>query len=61
MVSQAIPQEPAVLPTKDADRFLAGACPIVGSFGAKDWSLPGVAGRLERALSVAGVEHDVKE
>jgi hypothetical protein len=35
---------------KDADRFLAGACPILGSFGAKDWSLPGVANRLERAL-----------
>jgi carboxymethylenebutenolidase len=46
---------------KDADRFLAGACPIVGSFGAKDWSLRGAAGRLERALSGAGVDHDVKE
>jgi carboxymethylenebutenolidase len=46
---------------KDADRFLAGACPIVGSFGAKDWTLRGAAARLERALSAAGVEHDVKE
>jgi len=46
---------------KDADRFLAGACPIVGSFGAKDRTLRGAAGRLERALSAAGVDHDVKE
>jgi carboxymethylenebutenolidase len=45
----------------DADRFLAGACPIVGSFGAKDWTLRGAASRLERALSAAGVDHDVKE
>ena len=46
---------------KDADRFLAGACPIVGSFGAKDRTLRGAAGRLEQALSAAGVDHDVKE
>ena len=46
---------------KDADRFLAGACPIVGSFGAKDRALRGAADRLERALSAAGVDHDVKE
>jgi carboxymethylenebutenolidase len=46
---------------KDADRFLAGACPIVGSFGAKDRSLRGAASRLEHSLSVAGVDHDVKE
>src|SRR5271167_82425 len=39
---------------KDADRLLAGACPVVGSFGAKDWSLRGAAGRLERVLSGAG-------
>jgi carboxymethylenebutenolidase len=46
---------------KDADRFLAGACPIVGSFGAKDRSLRGAANRLERALSAVGVDYDVKE
>jgi len=39
-----------MVPT-DADTFLAGACPIVGSYGAKDWTLRGAAGRLERALS----------
>ncbi len=48
---------------KDADRFLVGACPIIGSFGGRDRSvgLNGAADRLERALSAAGVEHDVKE
>ena len=46
---------------KDADTFLAGACPIVGSYGAKDWTLRGAAERLERALSANGVEHDVKQ
>lgn len=46
---------------EDADRLLAGACPIIGSYGAKDRPLGGAAERLERALTVAGVEHDVKE
>ncbi|MGO9274805.1 MAG: dienelactone hydrolase family protein [Terriglobia bacterium] len=46
---------------KDAATFLAGACPIVGSYGAKDRTLRGAAGRLEQALTAAGVDHDVKE
>jgi len=46
---------------KDAERLLGGACPIVGSYGAKDRTLRGAAERLERALTVAGVAHDVKE
>jgi carboxymethylenebutenolidase len=46
---------------KDAERFLAGACPIVGSYGAKDFTLRGAADRLDRALTANGVEHDVKE
>jgi carboxymethylenebutenolidase len=46
---------------KDADAFLSEACPIVASFGAKDRSLRGAAARLESALDVARVEHDVKE
>jgi len=41
--------------------FLQGACPIVGSYGGKDRSLRGAAGRLDRALTAAGVDHDVKE
>jgi carboxymethylenebutenolidase len=48
---------------EDAESFLAGACPIIGSFGAKDRSprLGGAAARLEQALSAIGVDHDVKE
>ncbi len=46
---------------QDADTLLAGACPMVGSYGAKDRPLRGAAERLEHALTVAGVEHDVKE
>ena len=46
---------------RDAETFLAGACPIVGSYGAKDWTLRGAAERLDRALTANGVEHDVKE
>jgi len=45
----------------DAASPLAGACPIVGSFGAKDRPLRGAAQRLEQALTTAGVDHDVKE
>ena len=46
---------------KDAEQFLTGACPIVGSFGAKDRTLRGAAAKLDRALSAVGVAHDVKE
>jgi len=46
---------------KDADTLLAGSCPIVGSFGARDRTLRGAADRLERALDGADVEHDIKE
>jgi len=43
--------------------FLARACPIVASYGAKDRSptLPGAAARLEAALTTLGLPHDVKE
>jgi carboxymethylenebutenolidase len=40
---------------------LAGSCPIVASFGAKDRALRGRAVKLETALDKLGVEHDVKE
>jgi carboxymethylenebutenolidase len=46
---------------KDASTRLAGACPIVASYGARDRMLPGRAARLERALSELGIAHDVKE
>ena len=46
---------------KDAARVLDGACPVVASYGARDRGLRGAADRLERVLTDAGVEHDVKE
>ncbi len=45
---------------KDMQR-LAGACLVVGSYGAKDRTLRGRAQRLESALDSLGVAHDVKE
>lgn len=45
----------------DAATLLAGACPVVGSFGARDRTLKGAADELRRALAVNDVEHDVKE
>jgi carboxymethylenebutenolidase len=49
--------------SKDAytERFLAGACPIVGSYGAKDRANRGTAQRLAIVLEGLGVEHDVME
>lgn len=46
---------------KDAADFLKDACPIVGSYGAKDRSSGRAAVALERALQAAGIDHDVKE
>ena len=40
---------------------LAGACPIVASYGGKDVALRGTARKLEATLDDLGVEHDVKE
>ncbi len=46
---------------KEAEEFLSGACPIVGSYGAKDHFQRGVAEKLEKVLTAVGVDHDVKE
>ncbi len=46
---------------EDAAQRLAGACPIVASYGKRDRGLPGRAQRLEGALSALGIEHDIKE
>jgi carboxymethylenebutenolidase len=43
------------------DDAVRGACPVVASYGARDKQLRGAADKLERALSAAGVPHDVKE
>ena len=44
-----------------AEEFLAAACPIVGSYGAKDKGNRGTAGRLAELLTRVDVEHDIKE
>jgi carboxymethylenebutenolidase len=45
---------------KDAEALLRGACPVIGSYGAKDRSLRSAPRRLEQALRVNGVAHDVE-
>jgi carboxymethylenebutenolidase len=47
---------------KDAKLALAGACPVIGSYGGKDRSPMGrsAAPRLEQALTELGIDHDVK-
>lgn len=45
----------------DLDDTLDGACPIVGSFGGRDRTLPGAAAKLEAALAARGIDHDVHE
>jgi carboxymethylenebutenolidase len=46
---------------RDPGTALAGACPIVASYGARDRTLKNAAGKLESALDGLGVAHDVKE
>jgi carboxymethylenebutenolidase len=46
---------------KDLDGALAGACPVVASYGGKDRTLRGTAAKLDTALTRAGVERDVRE
>jgi carboxymethylenebutenolidase len=43
------------------DDAVRDACPIVASYGGRDRSLKGAAGKLESALSREEVVHDVKE
>jgi carboxymethylenebutenolidase len=56
----AAPNYAAGMP-KDLDAILAGACPVVASFGARDRGLRGAAERLDAALKRAGVQHDCHE
>ena len=46
---------------RNAERALAGACPIVASYGKKDASMRGMATKLETTLTKLGIAHDVKE
>jgi carboxymethylenebutenolidase len=43
------------------DDVLAGACPLVGSYGGRDYAFKGAAAKLRLGLERAGVQHDVKE
>ena len=45
----------------DIDAILQGACPIVASYGGRDRTLKGAAARLNGALELRQIEHDVKE
>jgi carboxymethylenebutenolidase len=46
---------------KDVQATLAGACPVVASYGAKDRVLKGAAAKVSAALEKAGAPADVKE
>jgi carboxymethylenebutenolidase len=47
---------------RDAERVLAGACPVVASFGGRDKGMrKGTPETLARALTVLEIPHDVKE
>ncbi len=48
-------------PGPHAAMVLAGACPVVGSYGGRDVALRGAADRLDRALTALQVDHDVLE
>ncbi|MEP6562724.1 MAG: dienelactone hydrolase family protein, partial [Nakamurella sp.] len=43
------------------DEVLAGSCPVVASYGARDTSLKGATAKLRLGLERAGVQHDVKQ
>jgi carboxymethylenebutenolidase len=45
---------------RNASEVLRGSCPIVASYGGSDPMLPGAGKKLEKALTEADVEHDVK-
>lgn len=46
---------------KDPAQVLAGACPVVASYGARDRGFRGAAAELEQVLDGLGVPHDVRE
>ncbi len=42
------------------EETFTGACPVVGSYGAKDPGNRGAGERLERILTAVGVDHDIR-
>jgi carboxymethylenebutenolidase len=45
---------------RHAEQALAGACPIVASYGGSDVMMIGMPKKLEKALTTLDIEHDVK-
>ncbi|MFC0042523.1 dienelactone hydrolase family protein [Actinomadura rayongensis] len=45
----------------DLEETLSGACPVVANYAGRDRLLKGAAAKLDRTLTVLGVDHDVKE
>jgi carboxymethylenebutenolidase len=45
----------------DVAELLAGGCPVIGSFGAKDKGLKGAAAKLQAGADAAGIVSDIKE
>ncbi|BCP56091.1 carboxymethylenebutenolidase [Kaistia sp. 32K] len=45
----------------DIEAIMGGACPVVASYGGRDWTIRGGAARLKDALERNGIENDVKE
>lgn len=43
-----------------AERALQGSCPVVASYGKRDPLMPGMAKRVEKALTANDVPHDLK-
>jgi carboxymethylenebutenolidase len=46
---------------KDVDSLLASACPVIGTYGGRDRPLRDAPVRLERALTLNGVPHEIDE
>lgn len=46
---------------REPRQALRGGCPVVASYGGRDLSLRGAAGKLDAVLTDLGVDHDVKE
>jgi carboxymethylenebutenolidase len=47
-------------PPPKLEKVLAGACPVVASYGGRDPLIPGAGRRVERTLVKLGIEHDMK-
>ncbi|MBO0684840.1 MAG: dienelactone hydrolase family protein [Candidatus Dormibacteraeota bacterium] len=45
---------------RNAEELLKGACPVVGSYGARDRSVGNAPERLKRILDAGGIDNDVK-